>query len=92
MRYNIGAVTGYICGNFYYVQYQNDGFIDVAVKGLLLNYASGNIVLLADEGVYHIKYNDILFMKPIKKFPLEKCSEEFQKLIQSFSSEEDEKV
>ena len=90
MKYNIGAVTGYVCGKFYYVKYLNDGFIDVSIKGLLLNYASGDIVLLADEGVYHIKYSNILFMKPIKKFPLDKCSEEFQNLIKSFDTKDDE--
>ena len=85
--YNMGAVTSYVCDKYYYVVYKNDNLIEHAVKGLLLNYASGNIVLLADEGIYHIKYNDILFMKPIKKFQLEKCSEEFHKLIQSFNTE-----
>lgn len=82
--YNMGAVTGYVCDKYYYVVYKNDSLIERSIKGLLLNYASGNIVLLADEGVYHIKYNDIILMQPIKVFPLEKCSNEFQKLIKSF--------
>lgn len=87
--YDIGAVTSYVCDKYYYVVYKNDNLIGHPVKGLLINYASGNIVLLADEGVYHIRYNDILFMKPIKNFPLDKCSEEFQKLIHSFEIKED---
>ena len=86
--YDIGAVTGYVCDKYYYVVYKNDNLIEHPIKGLLLNYASGNIVLLADEGVYHIRYNDIIFMKPIRSFPLERCSEEFQKLIKSFETEE----
>ena len=86
--YHAIEVTNYVCEKFYYIRYRNDSYIDSQVIGFLLNYASGTIVLLADEGVYHIKYNDILFMKPIKNFPLEKCSEEFQKLIKSFNSEE----
>ena len=85
--YNMGAVTSYVCDKYYYVVYKNDNLIERPIKGLLLNYASGNIVLLADEGIYHIKYNDIILMKPIKNFPLERCSEEFQKLIQSFNTE-----
>ena len=89
--YNIGAVTSYICDKYYYVTYKHDGFIERSIKGLLLNYASGNIVLLADEGVYHIKYSDIILMSPIRVFPLEKCSEEFQKLIKSFETEDDGK-
>ena len=86
--YDIGAVTGYVCDKYYYVVYKNDNLIEHPIKGLLLNYASGNIVLLADEGVYHIRYNDIILMKPIRSFPLERCSEEFQKLIKSFETEE----
>ena len=86
--YNMGAVTSYVCDKYYYVVYKHDDFIEHPIKGLLLNYASGNIVLLADEGIYHIKYNDIILMRPIKVFPLEKCSEEFQKLIKSFNTEE----
>ena len=85
--YNMGAVTSYVCDKYYYVVYKNDNLIERRIKGLLLNYASGNIVLLADEGIYHIKYNDIILMKPIKNFTLERCSEEFQKLIQSFNTE-----
>lgn len=87
LMYNMGAVTSYVCDKYYYVVYKNDNLIERPIKGLLLNYASGNIVLLADEGIYHIKYNDIILMKPIKNFPLERCSEEFQKLIQSFNTE-----
>ena len=86
--YNMGAITGYICNKYYYVVYKNNDLIECPIKGLLLNYASGNIVLLADEGIYHIKYSDILFMKPIKNIPLERCSEEYQKIIQSFNTEE----
>jgi hypothetical protein len=85
--YDIGAVTGYVCDKYYYVVYKNDNLIEHPIKGLLLNYASGNIVLLADEGVYHITYNDIILMKPISSFPLERCSEESQKLIKPFETE-----
>jgi hypothetical protein len=85
--FNMAAVTEYVCDKYYYVVYKNDNLIEHPIRGLLLNYASGNIVLLAEEGVYHIRYNDILLMKPIKVFPLEKCDEKFQNLIQSFESE-----
>lgn len=85
--HNTNAVTDYICNKYYYVIYKNCNLTE-PIQGLLLNYAGGNIVLLADEGIYHIKYNDILFMKPIKYLPLEKCSEEFKKLIQSLNTEE----
>ena len=85
--YNMGAVTEYVCDKYYYVVYKNDNLIEHPIVGLLLNYASGNIVLLADEGVYHIRYNDIILMKPIKNFPLEKCSGRFRDMIESFQTE-----
>lgn len=85
--FNMGAVTSYVCDKYYYVVYKNDNLIKHPIKGLLLNYASGNIVLLADEGIYHIQYKDIILMKPIKVFPLEKCSDEFQRLIKSFNND-----
>lgn len=45
---------------------KNNSLIEHHIKGLFLDYASGNIVLLVDEGVYHLKYKDIIFMKPIR--------------------------
>lgn len=85
--YNRNAITDYVCNKYYYVVYNNCN-LTKSIQGLLLNYANGNIVLLADEGIYHIRYSNILFMKPIKDLPLKKCSKEFQKLIKSLNIEE----
>ena len=74
------AICGYVCDKYYLIEYSYSGFTN-AVRGLLLNYYGGNIVLLAEEGIYYIKYKDIRFMKPIKTLQLEKLDEKYQKLI-----------
>ena len=84
--YDIAKVSSYICDKFYKVVYKR-GDIEKSVIGLMLNYASGNIVLLAEEGVYHIKYNDIVFMKPDGDIPIEKLSKEYIDVIATFVKE-----
>ena len=54
----------------------------LTAEGVLINYNSGNIVLLSQNGIYHIKYKDILFMQPTKVLKLENYTKEFQDLLQ----------
>lgn len=84
--YDIAKVSSYICDKFYKVIYKR-GDIEKSVIGLMLNYTSGNIVLLAEEGVYHIKYNDIIFMRPDGDIPIEKLSKEYIDVIATFVKE-----
>lgn len=80
----------YACDKYYYVIYDRDrcGY-EQRVEGLLLNYASGNVVLLSDKGMYHIKYKDIVFMKPIEP-PVDKFSDEFKELLKSFKEDNEQ--
>ena len=73
-------LSNYVCNKFYSVLYKKYDQ-EVSTVGILLNYASGNIDLLSVDGIYHIRYSDIMFMGPIKNFPLDKCSEEFQDIV-----------
>ena len=57
--FKMNVVTDYICNKYYYVVYKNN-YLTESTQGLLLSYVGGNIILLADDGVYHIKNNDIL--------------------------------
>ena len=82
-------LSNYVCGKFYSVIY-NKFDQKISTVGMLLNYANGNIVLLSTDGIYHIRYNDIIFLSPIKNFPLNRCSEEFQELIKFFNKDEGE--
>lgn len=80
-------ISNYICDRFYVVKYNN---IEI-VRGLLLNYNSGNIVLLAENGIYHIKFKDIDFMKPIMmKVGLDNFSKEYQELVKSLNNSANE--
>jgi hypothetical protein len=74
------SICKYVCDRYYIVDYNYYG-CETTVKGLLLNYYSGNIVLLSEEGIYHIKYKDVLFMKPIKMPSLDKFNEGYQELL-----------
>lgn len=81
---NIDKALEYACDKYYHIIYDRDhqGY-EQRVEGLLLNYASGNIVLLSDKGMYHIKNRDIVFMKPIEP-PINKLSKKFKEVLESF--------
>ena len=77
-------ITDYICGKYYYVVYKRDMYDEKRVEGVLLNYNGGSIDLLSEAGVYHIEYNDIVFMAPIEVRPY-KLKPEFVKLLESLN-------
>ena len=81
--FDMSKVCEYVCDRYYYVTYDRD-FMgrEMYVHGLLLNYDSGNVVLLTQGGICHIKYEDILFMVPIEP-PMNRLSEEFKELLKS---------
>lgn len=81
---NMAAVTEYVCDRYYRVIYKRDRYSEEQrVCGVLLNYNSGNIVLLSEKGIHHIMNNDILFMEPTK-VPVDWITEEFKELLKSF--------
>jgi hypothetical protein len=85
---NMFKAFDYACGKYYGVVYDYDrghgGY--GRVHGLLLNYASGNVVLLSDKGMYHLKYKDVIFMRPIEP-PMDELSEEFKEVLESFKKD-----
>lgn len=89
--YNIALVSHYICEKFYKITYKRNN-VEKTVYGYLLNYANGNIVLLAEEGVYHIQYKDIIFMAPDGEKILEeykKYNTEYIDLLMTFIKKEE---
>lgn len=80
---NIDKAFEYACGKYYRVFYDkdHDGY-EKKAEGILLNYASGNIVLLSGKGMYHIKYRDTVLMEPIEP-RTDNLSEEFKELLGS---------
>ena len=83
----MSKVTEFVCNKYYHVVYRRD-FLDPdqSVNGLLLNYSGGNVVLLSEKGIYHIKYRDVVFMRPIEP-PTNKLSEEFCAWMDSIKEE-----
>lgn len=79
------SICEYVCGRYYAIDYNHNGYTSI-VKGLLLNYYNGNIVLLAENGIYHLKYKDIVFMKPIEPH-MDKLSKEFKEMLESFKGD-----
>ena len=84
---NLDKAFEYACGKYYSITYDREhcGY-EQRVEGFLLNYAGGNIVLLSDKGIYHIKYKDIIFMRPVDP-RMDKLSSEFKELIESFKKD-----
>ena len=80
------AICEYACNKYYVVDYNHNGYKST-VKGMLLNYYSGNIVLLSEDGIYHMKYQDIIFMKPINISSLSKTSVEYKELLKFLRTE-----
>ena len=81
------AICKYVCDKYYAIQYNHDGYKST-VKGLLLNYYSGNVVLLSEDGIYHLKYQDIVFMKPVNTLSLDKFSQEYKELLKILQVDE----
>lgn len=74
------ALCNYVCGKYYFIEYRCHDYT-YSAEGLLENYYGGDVVLLAKDGIYNIKYKDIVFMKPIKIPSLDKFNKEYQELL-----------
>ena len=56
-----------ICDKYYYIEYEKERGNTEHACGKMLNYNSGNIVLLNDDGIWHIPYSYVKFCKPMIK-------------------------
>ena len=59
-------ICAQICDKNYVVEYNHYGY-ENTIKWKLLNYYSGKIILLTEDGIYHLKYRDITYMAPTKR-------------------------
>ena len=81
----------YACDRFYLVRFDDNTGDYKTVRGLLLNYSSGQIVLLAETGIYHLSYRDIVHMRPIETaFVMKRSCKEYRDLIQNYLNISDE--
>ena len=81
------AICEYVCNKYYAIQYNHAGYKST-IKGLLLNYYSGNVVLLSEDGIYHLKYQDIIFMKPVNTPSLNKFNPEYREVLKKLQVKE----
>ena len=81
-KYNL--ITEFICNRFYRVEIFDGRY----VVGFLLNYNSGNLILLVNEGICHISRDDVARLYPYNPNK-EKFSDEFQALISELLKDEE---
>lgn len=85
--FDMSKVCEYVCDRYYHVTYDRDLMgREQFIQGLLLNYYGGNVILLTQKGICHLKYKDIIFMMPIDP-PMNRLSEEFKELLESVKKE-----
>lgn len=58
-------VCNFVINRFYHVKYKSYGDTVRELRGFLIHYDTGNIVMIGDNGLYIIKYSDIDFMVPV---------------------------
>lgn len=75
------AICNYAYGGYYAIDYNRYG-TTLTAQGFLWHYHSGNVVLLSEDGIYHMRYRDILFMAPVKNPPLDRFNERYRKLLE----------
>ena len=81
------AICNYVCGGYYIINYNHCGVV-LSVEGLLEHYCKGNIILLSEDGLYHIKIKDVVLMKPIKMPSLDKFNERYQELLKTLQEDD----
>lgn len=62
----------YAANRYYCIEIKNYGII----KGILLNYCGGRIILLTERGIVHLNYSEIHNMFPLKTPELNKITNE----------------
>ena len=50
----------------------------------MLNYNWGNIIMVSPKGIYHIPYDDVYYVIPLKKAP----NEEFEAMVEEIKKGE----
>lgn len=58
-------VCDFVINRFYHIKYKSYGDVTRDLRGFLIHYNTGNVVVVGDNGLYIIKYSDIDFMAPI---------------------------
>ena len=53
----------YVCDKYYKIETKGH----IIYTGYMLNYNWGNIIMVSPKGIYHIPYEDVYYVIPLKK-------------------------
>ena len=70
----------YVCDKYYKIETKVHGIY----TGYMLNYNWGNIIMVSPKGIYHIPYQDVYCVIPLKKAP----NEEFETMVEEIKKGE----
>ena len=70
----------YVCDKYYKIETKVHGIY----TGYMLNYNWGNIIMVSPKGIYHIPYEDVYYVIPLKKAP----NEEFEIMVEEIKKGE----
>ena len=70
----------YVCDKYYRIETKEH----CIYTGYMLNYNWGNIIMVSPKGIYHIPYNDVYYVIPLKKAP----NEEFEAMVEAIKKGE----
>ena len=69
---------------YYLDKYVCDKYYKIIYTGYMLNYHWGNIIMVSPKGIYHIPYEDVYYVIPLKKAP----NEEFEIMVEEIKKGE----
>ena len=70
----------YVCDKYYKIETKGH----IIYTGYMLNYNWGNIIMVSPKGIYHIPYEDVYYVFPLKKAP----NEEFEIMVEEIKKGE----
>ena len=70
----------YVCDKYYRIETKEH----CIYTGYMLNYNWGNIIMVSPKGIYHIPYEDVYYVIPLKKAP----NEEFEAMVEEIKKGE----
>ena len=81
----------YACDKYYLVVYDFEGnrLTEKRATGILLNYRGGDISLLAQDGIYDIRHEDIVYIRPVKPNVIT-LNDEYKEILKEFGVINDE--
>ena len=71
----------YVCDKYYKIETKGH----IIYTGYMLNYNWGNIIIVSPKGIYHIPYEDVYYVIPLRKA----ANEEFEAMVEEIKKGEE---